>query len=320
MAPAPLSVNVQRLLYEAPGSPRLACDAQARDRHIHGIVGPRGSGKSTLLRVLSVRPSRPRSLLAWTFPYRLEAHEDEVAGARLLAQPSEVQRRTGLVIGTQTAPEPSWSAGRYLRFFGRLYGMGRWTVERRQDALQETVRLRGGWEDEAMGRMSPERRRKVDIARALLHDPRVLLVDDPLHGLDLVGRDETREVLFDALDGSDTLSIVIGTSDVVELRRLCDTGQVLLRGENHPLRLRDGARVRGAWPVGDATERAILEAITPRPHWNEREAARVPRTRRWKDEAKRGRAAAPAPRGSTPAAIGRASPGGSTGAGPPGGA
>ncbi len=131
------------------------------------ILGPNGAGKSTLIRILStlIRPS---------------GGHVAVDGLDVLAQGTEVRRRIGFA-AHQTLLYGDLSALQNLRFYGRMYGLS--DVETRARELIHRVELTER-QDDLVRTLSRGMQQRLAIARCLLHDPRILLLDEPYTGLD----------------------------------------------------------------------------------------------------------------------------------------
>jgi ABC-2 type transport system ATP-binding protein len=145
-----------------------------------GLIGPNGSGKSTLLKLVAtlLRPSQGRVLVNG-FDTRLEARN--------------VRRRIGYV-PEQLGVYPKMSVWQYLTFFARCAGIPSLERKTTLETLLHVVDLYDERQTEAQ-RLSRGMRRRLALARALVHNPAVLLLDDPLGGLDGRGRLELLEVL-----------------------------------------------------------------------------------------------------------------------------
>jgi ABC-2 type transport system ATP-binding protein len=185
---------------------RTALDGVSLDvaaGELFALLGPNGSGKSTLLRILStlLRPSSGRALLD---------------GLDVSAQPAAARHRLGVVF---QAPglDARLSVAENLRFQGYLYGWRGRALAARMDALLERFDLGARRRDRA-GTLSGGLRRRVELAKALLHRPRVLLLDEPSAGLDLPSRQALWQLL-EELRRDDALTVVVATHLMEEAER-----------------------------------------------------------------------------------------------------
>ena len=144
-------------------------DFEVRAGEIFGFLGPNGAGKSTTINMLCtlVRPSGGRAL---------------VAGHDVVSERDEVRRNIGLVF-QDTTLDGYLSAAQNLRLHAELYGMPREGVEQR---LRQVMEMVGLWErrDSLVNTFSGGMKRRLEIARGLMHSPRVLFLDEPTVGLD----------------------------------------------------------------------------------------------------------------------------------------
>ncbi len=178
-----------------------------------GLVGPNGSGKSTVLRVLAalVRPTAGRAL---------------VAGFDTRHHAAQVRRRIGYV-PEQFGVYPRLSIGQYLEFFARASGVSQWERKNTVETMLRVVDLFDA-RHAAAEALSRGARRRLGLARALLHNPPILLLDDPLGGLDGRGRLELVEVLKEVRGMGITL--LVATHLLGDLAQLCDLVAVLREG------------------------------------------------------------------------------------------
>ncbi len=176
------------------------------------LLGPNGAGKTTFLRILA---SLARPTLG----------EVRIAGYRLPAQAGAVRRRLGVVshlpllYGDLTAEEN-------LRFFGRLYAVE--GLSRRVDDVLELVGLSGRRRD-LVRTYSRGMQQRLAIGRAVLHDPDVLLLDEPYTGLDQDAGNMLDRVL--AQVASDGRTVVMTSHDLVRSAGLANRFDVLSRGK-----------------------------------------------------------------------------------------
>jgi ABC-2 type transport system ATP-binding protein len=222
----------------------LAVDAG----EIFGLVGPNGAGKTTTLRILAtlLRPS---------------AGTAEIAGMSVTRNPDGVRRVLGFMPDVFGVYD-DMKVWEYLDFFARCYGMDAPSRRRVIADLLELVDL-AHKRDAYVQTLSRGMQQRLCLAHALVHDPQVLLLDEPASGLDPRARVELRELLRELRDLGKT--ILISSHILPELEELCtsvaivDQGQVLAQGRVADIerRLRFGAVLRVRLLLdGDALEAA----------------------------------------------------------------
>ena len=180
---------------------------------IYGLLGPNGAGKTTILRILSTM-LRPTSGTA------------AVGGYDVLTQPAMVRRSIGFV-STNTAIYDRMTAWEMVEYFGRLYGL---TDERLRERMEDIfTRLSMNEIRDVLGaKMSTGMKQKVSIARAIVHDPPVLIFDEATVGLDvLVARALLKTVAQLRDQGK---CILLSTHIMREAERLCDRLAIVHRG------------------------------------------------------------------------------------------
>ncbi|MBX9790649.1 MAG: ATP-binding cassette domain-containing protein [Pirellulales bacterium] len=180
---------------------------------IFGLLGPNGAGKTTALRILSTM-LRPTSGTA------------SVNGYDVVTQAAEVRHQIGF-LSANTGVYDRMTAWEMVAYFGRLYGLPEDKLEARIDAIFSRLKMndiRG-----VLGaKMSTGMRQKVSIARAIVHDPPVLIFDEPTTGLDvLVSRSLLRTVAELREHGK---CIVFSTHIMREAEKLCDRVAIVHRG------------------------------------------------------------------------------------------
>ncbi|AFD25735.1 ATP-binding cassette domain-containing protein [Deinococcus gobiensis] len=186
----------------------------AQGGEVFGLLGPNGAGKTTLLRVLA-------TLLSPT------SGHVQVAGHDALRDPEAVRRSVGVVNGGMGLPA-RLTGREVLRSFAGLYGMGRRETEARIAQLDETLKL-GRTLDTRAGEYSTGMKQKVVIARAVVHDPAVLILDEAASGLDIFAR---RSLLdFVAASRAPGRLTLYSTHVMSEAEEVCDRVAILHRGE-----------------------------------------------------------------------------------------
>jgi ABC-2 type transport system ATP-binding protein len=202
---------------------------------IFGLVGPNGAGKTTTLRMLA-------TLL------RPDAGTAEIDGWSVTRNPDEVRRVLGFMPDAFGVYD-DMKVWEYLDFFARCYGLPAAGRRRMIGDLLELVDL-GDRRNAYVQDLSRGMQQRLCLAHALVHDPRVLLLDEPASGLDPRARVELRELLRELRSMGKT--IVISSHILPELEELCtsvaivDHGQVLAQGRVSEIerRLRFGAVLR----------------------------------------------------------------------------
>ncbi len=185
----------------------------AADGAITGLLGPNGAGKSTTLRMLC-------TVLA------PDAGEASIDGAHTAREPLEARRRLG-VLTHDSGLYPHLSARENILYFAELHGMTRAARERRADELIDWLEMRAFAGRRARG-YSQGQRIKTALARALVHGPRNVLLDEPTNGLDVMAVRNLRVLLRRLRDAG---HCVLFSSHVMqEVSALCDVVIVLARG------------------------------------------------------------------------------------------
>ncbi|MGH2405608.1 MAG: ABC transporter ATP-binding protein [bacterium] len=180
-----------------------------------GLLGPNGAGKTTLLRILAtlVLPSEGRA---------------QVAGADLLGAGGEVRRAVGLAAGQERGFYWRLSGRDNLEFFAGLLGLPRVEARRRSRVALEAVDLlpHAG---EVVERYSAGMRQRLGIARALLGDPQVLLLDEPTRSLDQDAAARTHALIRRMASESNT-TVLLATHQPAEAAALCRRVAILAEG------------------------------------------------------------------------------------------
>ena len=203
-------------LFPSPRGNVLAVDRltfSVRPGEVYGLLGPNGAGKTTSLRMIL-------GLLQPTSGHA------EILGFRSTEQPDEVKRRVGLV--STSAGLYQWPTPREtLLFFADVYGVAAEEARARIDHLSDVFDLRS-FLDRRCATLSTGQKQRVSLARAWVHDPPVMLLDEPTRGLDVFGS----KAIFDYIDtlrGHDK-AVIVSTHRLHEAQELCDRFGLLFRG------------------------------------------------------------------------------------------
>jgi len=186
---------------------------EAHRGEILGILGPNGAGKTTLLRMLAsiIQPTEGRA---------------SVCGFDVVREPDEVKRRIGFLSGN-TKLYARLTAAETVRYFGRLTGLDDETIRRRTDSIfaslnMETIR------DRRFEKLSTGQKQKVSVARTLIHDPEVLVLDEPTAGLDVIASRAIVSLIREAKAQHKT--VLLSTHYMTEAEELCDRVALLHEG------------------------------------------------------------------------------------------
>ena len=179
---------------------------------IVGLLGPNGAGKTTTMRVLTgyIPATEGKAL---------------IAGFDVFEQPIDAKQRTGYL--PETPPlYPEMTVREYLTFVARIKGVSRVDRERRVEASMARTRV-ADRADSHCGKLSKGYRQRVGLAQAILHNPDVLILDEPTAGLDPKQIIETRE-LIKSLAGDHT--IILSTHILPEVSQTCERVVIIHRG------------------------------------------------------------------------------------------
>lgn len=195
---------------------------------IYGLLGPNGAGKTTALRILA-------GLLTPT------AGTAVIAGVDVATQPRDAQRRLGFLTGT-TGLYRRLTGREVLTYFGRLHGL---TPSRIADRIVELTRALdlGAILDQRCEALSTGQKQRISVARAALHDPPVLILDEPTVGLDVLASRFLRDFVRGERDRGK--AVLFSTHYLAEAELLCDRVGLMHRGrllaEGAPPALRESA-------------------------------------------------------------------------------
>ncbi len=181
---------------------------------VYGLLGPNGAGKTTALRILStaLRPTAGTAI---------------INGYDVLRQPSLVRRQIGFV-SVNTGVYDRMTAWEMVEYFGRLYGIEPDELELRMEGIFDRLQM-NEIRDLLGAKMSTGMKQKVSIARAIVHDPPVLIFDEATSGLDVL---VARAVLKTVAELRDLGKCVIFSTHIMrEAEKLCDRVAIVHRGK-----------------------------------------------------------------------------------------
>jgi ABC-2 type transport system ATP-binding protein len=205
---------------------------EVREGEIFGLLGPNGGGKSTLFRILStmMAPTGGRAL---------------VAGYDVVKEPAAVRRHIGVVFQSQSL-DKALTVEENLRSQGHLHGLSGALLTERMESAMEQLGLKDRRKD-LVESLSGGLRRRVEIAKALLHRPQVLLMDEASTGLDPAARRDLSNYV-EGLRQRENVTILL-TTHILEEADRCDRlvllhqGKIVAEGSPSELRSRIGGDV-----------------------------------------------------------------------------
>jgi sodium transport system ATP-binding protein len=198
---------------------------------IFGLLGPNGAGKTTALRILAtiLRPTHGTA---------------RIEGIDVAAQPSEARRKIGYLTG-DTGLYGRLTPRETVAYFARLHGMNEHAIRTRADELFCRLGI-AEFADRPNDKLSSGMKQKVSIARALIHDPPVLILDEPTSNLDVLAARVILDFMRDAKAAGKT--VLFSSHNMLQAEKLCDAlavihrGRILAEGTLDELRGRTGRR------------------------------------------------------------------------------
>jgi len=189
-------------------------DLQVVAGQFFGFLGPNGAGKSTTIKMLT-------GLLAPT------AGRMELLGVDFAAHPVEVKRQIGVVPEGMALFE-RLTGVEYLRFVGRMYGLDRSTTEKRAQELLEFMQL-ADREKTLVADYSHGMQKKLALAAAVIHGPRILFLDEPFEGVDALAAGALKALLGRMTERGVTIFLTTHVLEIVE--RLCSHVAIIHKGK-----------------------------------------------------------------------------------------
>ncbi|WP_009630296.1 ABC transporter ATP-binding protein [Synechocystis sp. PCC 7509] len=220
---------------------------------VFGFLGANGSGKTTTIRLLLglLEPTQGRA---------------EVLGYDTVRQASSIRRRTGALLEHPGLYE-RLSAADNLEFYGRAWRLP--TLHRRS-RIKELLTNLGLWErrNESVGTWSRGMKQRLAVARAMLHNPPLIFLDEPTAGLDPVAAVALRDQL-QAMVAQEGVTVFLTTHNLVEAEKLCQLLGVIRQGKliavGHPKELRDKASAPRIEVVGSGFNPQVQSLLQTQP-------------------------------------------------------
>jgi sodium transport system ATP-binding protein len=219
---------------------------------IYGLLGPNGAGKTTTLRMLSglMAPSGGSA---------------RIAGYDVATQPEQVKRVMGYLTAN-TGLYQRLSARELIVYFARLYGMSQEAARRRADELIAWLGI-ASFADLRCGALSTGQKQRVNIARALVGNPPILIMDEPTLGLDVISNRIILEYIVRERDQGKT--IILSTHYLDEAEDMCDrvgllhNGRLVAEGTIVELRAQEGEQRLSEIFLKIIRAKEVVEAIVP---------------------------------------------------------
>lgn len=203
--------------------PFLAVDhvsLQAHPGEIIGILGPNGAGKTTLLRMLGMLMTPTGGEIRLTL---------QSAGQTDAVIESETEKKAAIgYLSGNTKLYPRFSIREYLRFLGELYGLDRKQIEERTEEISRVLDM-GSFLDNRIEKLSTGQTQRASIARCLMADPQIYILDEPTLGLDILSADAIIRFMKDQKERGKT--VLYSTHYLEEAQFLCDRIYMICDGK-----------------------------------------------------------------------------------------
>lgn len=180
-----------------------------------GLLGENGAGKTTLLRMISTILEPTEGTI-------------EIEGKPIQEQMIHIKRKIGVLFGSETGLYDRLTARENLQYFARLYQMNKQVTKARIEELAKRFGM-NDYLDRRLGGFSKGMRQKVAIARTLIHDPDVILLDEPTTGLDITSANMFRELIHQLRQEGKT--IIFSSHIMEEVQQLCESILMIHKGK-----------------------------------------------------------------------------------------
>jgi sodium transport system ATP-binding protein len=187
---------------------------RALDGNITGLLGSNGAGKTTTLRMLAtiLEPTEGTAI---------------ICGHDVIEQPEKVRAQVGF-LSTATALYPRLTAQEMVEYFGRLNGLDEATLKNRLNEIFTRLDM-NSFRDRRCDKLSTGMKQKTSIARTLIHDPPVMIFDEPTLGLDIMTARTITAFIRECRDNGKT--VIFSTHIMSEVEKLCDTIGIIQSGK-----------------------------------------------------------------------------------------
>ncbi|MXQ53568.1 ATP-binding cassette domain-containing protein [Shimazuella alba] len=188
---------------------------QIKKGDVVGLLGENGAGKTTLLRMIStiMQPSEGNIY---------------IDGINIHKEPMKIKGKIGVLFGSETGLYDRLSTRENLAYFAKLHGLSKHETQTRIDYLSVRFGMKE-YLDRRVGAFSKGMRQKVTIARTLIHDPEIILLDEPTTGLDITSANMFRELIHQLRKEGKT--IIFSSHIMEEVKQLCQSIVMIHRGQ-----------------------------------------------------------------------------------------
>lgn len=207
----------QRMLEKTGERKKVALDGldfTAYKGEIYGLLGPNGAGKTTMLRILATL-------------IRADEGEATVAGYSVSDQPEQVRARIGFMTG-ELKLEDFFTPAYLFRFFGKLHGIEEDVLQKRERELFEKFGI-DRFAEVKVGDLSTGMKQKVSLVISIIHDPEVIIFDEPTNGLDVLTAKVVTDFLLELRQQGK--SIILSTHIFSLVEKLCDRAGIIIGGK-----------------------------------------------------------------------------------------
>lgn len=193
---------------------------------VFGLLGENGAGKTTTLRMLAtmIKPTSGTAL---------------IDGIDLVHEPHNVRGKIGILFGGDTGLYDRLTARENIEYFGLLNGMSKSDIEKRIETLSEKLDMEK-YIGRRVGKFSKGMKQKVSIARSIVHDPKIMLLDEPTTGLDVTSVRIVHDFILD--QKKDGKTIIFSSHSMTEVEKLCDIVGIINKGKLIEISTLDGLK------------------------------------------------------------------------------
>lgn len=209
-------------------------DFTCQPGRVFSLLGPNGAGKTTTLRMIATLLSP-------------SAGHIRVCGLDTQQDATAVRKKIGFLTNS-TSLYPRLNAREIIRYFGQLYGMDKSSIERRREELFTLLGIHD-FASKPVGQLSTGMKQKVSIARTMVHDPEVVVFDEPTAGLDVITAEHIIDLIRQCRDAGKT--VIFSSHIMSEVDLLCDDLAIIHQG-----------RLRFCGPMSDFRARMQTPNLT----------------------------------------------------------